>query len=55
MQKVQCLAVAREYLKNTFVNCITNMKENNMFRNKFKDQLNVNYREWLFKKVDEEY
>ncbi len=26
-----------------------------MFRNRFSDQLNVNYREWLFKKVDEEY
>lgn len=26
-----------------------------MFRNKFADQLNVNYKEWLFKKVDDEY
>ena len=26
-----------------------------MFRNKFADQLNVNYKEWLFKKVDEEH
>jgi hypothetical protein len=30
------------------------MKESNMYRNRFEDQLNVNYREWLFKKADEE-
>ena len=30
-------------------------QDNNMFRSRFSDQLNVNYREWLFKKVDEEY
>ena len=54
MQKLQCLAVAREYLKNTFTNCIGYLQENNSFRNRFQDQLKVNYKEWLFKKVDEE-
>ena len=55
LEKVQCLAIAKEYLKNTFTNCLVQMQENNQFRNKFQDQLQVNYREWLFKKVDEEF
>lgn len=46
--------MARGYLKKTFPNCMTFLQENNYYRNRFEDQLNVNYREWLFKKVDEE-
>ncbi len=34
---------------------MTQMQEQNQFRNRFQDQLNVNYREWLLKKVDEEH
>lgn len=55
MRKLQCLAIARESLQHTFVNCISYLQENNQFRNKFEDQLNVSYREWLFKKVDDEF
>ena len=52
---MQCLGLAKEYLKNTFINCMTGMKDTNQFRNRFQDQLQVNYREWMFKKVDEEH
>lgn len=30
------------------------LSENNYWRNKFSDQLQVIYKEWLFKKIDEE-
>lgn len=30
------------------------LADNNTWRNKFEDQLQVIYKEWLFKKVDEE-
>lgn len=55
MHKLQCIAVAKGCLNNQFTNCLTYLQENNCYRNRFEDQLNVNYREWLFKKVDEEF
>lgn len=30
------------------------LADNNYWRNKFQDQLQVLYKEWLFKKIDEE-
>lgn len=55
MQKLQCLAVARATLQGTLKNAVEHIKDNHAFRNRFEDQLQVNYREWLFKKVDEEF
>lgn len=54
MHKIQCLAIAREALSGTFLHCMEHMKENHAFRNRFRDQLDVQYRDWLYKKVDEE-
>lgn len=30
------------------------LADNNYWRNKFEDQLQVIYKEWLFKKIDDE-
>lgn len=54
MQKVQCLALARNALQDLFVNSMQHFQENQMYRVRFTDQLQVNYREWLLRKVDEE-
>lgn len=54
MQKLQCLNIAKAYLSNTFTNSMQFLADNNYWRNKFEDQLQVIYKEWLFKKIDEE-
>lgn len=54
MHKLQCLNISKAYLSNTFVNSMQFLADNNYWRNKFQDQLHVIYKEWLFKKTDEE-
>ena len=54
MHKLQCLQVAKAYLGGVYSNSMQYLADNNYWRNKFQDQLQVLYKEWLFKKVDED-
>lgn len=53
-KKLQCLSVAKAYLKNTFKNSLQHLSDTNYWRNTFKDQLNVDYREFLLQGVEQE-
>lgn len=37
------------------MNSMQYLSDNNYWRNKFQDQLQVIYKEWLYKKIDEEF
>lgn len=54
MYKIQCLAVAKGFLGGNFLNSMQDLASSHHWRNRFEDQLNVNYKEWLFKKVSDE-
>ena len=51
MNKVQCLNVAKNFLANTFKQSMSFLTEKNHWRDSFKDQLNINYQEWLMDQV----
>ena len=55
MHKLQCLNVAKEYLKNNFYSGLQFLAENNFWRNKFEDQLQIVYKDWLYKKIQDEF
>jgi len=54
MHKLQCLNVAKAYLEKTFQNSMQYLVDNSYWRNSFKDQLQVNYKDWLYKKIHED-
>ncbi len=51
MNKVQCLNVAKNFLSNTFKQSMQFLTDKNHWRDSFKDQLNINYQEWLMDSV----
>ena len=53
-QKSQALAIAKQYLKNSFISCLEHLRDTNYWRNTFDDQLNVDFREFLLNGVNEE-
>jgi len=54
-KKLQCLAIAKQYLQDTFVNkTLKHLSDVNYWRSDFKDQLDVNYRDFLLSGVEEE-
>jgi hypothetical protein len=55
LQKIQCLAVAKQYLKNTFLGSMEALNAQHTWRSRFDDQLNINYKDWLLKKVQDEF
>ena len=54
MHKLQCLSLAKNFLSNTFDNSMQYLADHNFWKNKFNDQLHIIYKDWLFKKIDEE-
>lgn len=55
MDKIQCLALAKGFLAGNFMNSMQSLANEHHWRSRFEDQLNVDYKEWLFKKVSEEF
>lgn len=52
MSKLQCLNIAKSFLANNFVQSMQYLAEKNHWRDTFKDQLNVNFKEWLVSSVE---
>ena len=55
LQKIQCLSIAKNYLANTFFNAMDALNAQHHWRSRFEDQLQVNYKDWLLKKVSDEF
>ncbi len=55
LQKIQCIALAKGYLANTFINSMEALNAQHHWRSRFEDQLQVNYKDWLLKKVSDEF
>ena len=55
MHKLQCLNVAKTYLGNTLFTSIRFLSDHNHWRNQFKDELHTNFKEWMLKKLEDEF
>ena len=55
MQKVQCLTLAKGFLAGSFMGAMTHLAQGHHWRSRFEDQLQMNYKEWLFRKVSDEF
>lgn len=51
MNKLQCLNIAKNFLANNFKQSVQYMADKNHWRDTFKDQLNVNFKDWLMDSV----
>ena len=51
MNKLQCLNIAKTFLGNNFKQSMQFLADKNHWRDSFKDQLNVNFKEWLYDSV----
>jgi hypothetical protein len=51
MQKVQCLNVAKSFLRNNFLGSLKFLAKNDHWGNTFQDQLNVDFRDWMYGQV----
>jgi hypothetical protein len=47
--------VAKAYLKNTFLGSMEALNAQHTWRSRFEDQLNINYKDWLLRKVQDEF
>ena len=54
MHKLQCLNISKRFLQNCFMNTMSHLAENNFWRNSFKDQLEIAYKDHLYNKVLDE-
>ena len=54
MHKLQCLNLAKSFLQKSFVNSLQYLADNNYWRSPFRDQLNVTYKDWVIKKIEED-
>lgn len=55
MHKLQCLNIAKGYLQGVVGNSMQYLADQHFWRNKFQDQLQVVYRDWLYKKIQDEF
>lgn len=55
MHKLQCLNTAKAYLNNTLYTSIRFLADHNQWRNQFKDELQTNFKEWVLKKLEDEF
>lgn len=55
MQKIQCLQMARNFLGNNLMNSMQSLANGHHWRSRFDDQLQISYKDWLLKKVTEEF
>lgn len=55
MHKLQCLNVAKSYLSSTLFTSVRYLADHNYWRNSFKDQLQTNFKEWMLKKIQDDF
>jgi len=55
MQKIQCLQIAKGFLSGNFKNSMEALAVGHTWRNRFEDQLHLVYKEWLLRKVTDEF
>jgi len=55
MQKLQCLGMAKGYLASAFKNSMQALATGHHWRSRLEDQLHLVYKEWLLKKVTDEF
>lgn len=51
IQKLQCLNLAKSFLKNNFVTSVKLLAEKKHWKDTFKDQLHCEYKDWLYSAV----
>jgi len=51
MQKLQCMNIAKNFLSTNFMKSMQSLADKNHWRDSFKDQLNVDYKDWLYDSV----
>ena len=47
--------MARGFLSKTFINSMQGLAVGHHWRSRFEDQLNISYKDWLLKKVSDEF
>lgn len=52
IQKLQCLNVAKSFLANNFMQSMKLLVSKNHWPNTFKEQLNVQYKDWLYEAIN---
>lgn len=55
MHKLQCLNTAKAYLQNTLFTSVRYLSDHSYWRNNFKDQLQTNFKEWMLKKLEDDF
>lgn len=51
MQKLQCLNIAKNFLSTNFKKSMQHLADKNHWRNTFKDQLNVDFKDWMYNSI----
>lgn len=51
MNKLQCLNIAKNFLANNFKQSMQFLADKNHWRDTFKDQLNVDFRDWMYESI----
>lgn len=51
IQKLQCLNMAKTFLKNNFINSVKALAEKKHWKDTFKDQLHCEYKDWLYSSI----
>jgi hypothetical protein len=49
------LNVAKNYLGGALYTSVRYYADHNYWRNQFKDQLQTNFKEWMLKKIEDEF
>ncbi len=51
MQKLQCLNIAKSFLADNFKKSLQSLADNNQWTNSFQDQLNVDFKDWMYNSI----
>ena len=51
MQKIQCLNIAKSFLASNFKKSMQHLADKKHWRNTFKDQLNVDFKDWMYNSI----
>ena len=53
MQKLQCLNIAKTFLSSNFKKSMQHLADKKHWRNTFKDQLNVDFKDWMYNSISD--
>jgi hypothetical protein len=53
MNKLQCMNIAKSFLANNFKSSMQFLADKNHWRDTFKDQLNVDFKEWMYQSISQ--